>query len=183
MKDMFDEQSQSFSDAISAVAVQGQKVVDVFVNQTHDLIQASERASEEAKKVRMNTFEAGRDDFLRASRTVMDDLNSLGIDMVKIIDKPLAEKLWNQFSRGDKGVFLRAIFSGRETRKVQEKIRGLFNSDPDFRKHVEKYLERFEHLLSQAGESDPGSILSSAFVTSDVGKVYVLLSRAVGRMD
>ena len=50
-------------------------------------------------------------------------------------------------------------------------------------RHSDRYLEKFEGLLTQASRSDPANLLSSAFVTSDVGKVYVLLSRAIGRMN
>jgi len=133
--------------------------------------------------VRLNSLDAERDRFLRASRLIIDDLNSVGVDLTRLMDKPLAEKLWRQFARGDKSVFLRAMLDDAETRKLQSTIKTRYQDDADFRKYADHYLEQFENLLAQAGSSDPENLLSSAFVTSDIGKVYVLLSRALGRMN
>ena len=93
----------------------------------------------------------------------------------------MSEKLWRQFSRGDKAVFLRSMLGNGEARKIQDEIKARYVSDGEFRTCADRYLDKFEELLNQAERSDPANLLSSAFVTSDVGKVYVLLSRAVGR--
>ena len=61
-------------------------------------------------------------------------------------------------------------------------MRKKFEEDDTFRRHVVRYVEDFERLLAQANEADPDNLLSSAFVTSDVGRLYVALSRAIGRM-
>jgi hypothetical protein len=80
-------------------------------------------------------------------------------------------------------VFLRSLLGNGEARKVQDEIKARYVADQEFRKCADRYLDTFEGLLNQAERSDPANLLSSAFVTSDVGKVYVLLSRAVGRMN
>jgi hypothetical protein len=46
---------------------------------------------------------------------------------------------------------------------------------------VERYMGRFEELLAQAQEADPESVLNAAFITADVGKLYLVLSRSIGR--
>ena len=113
----------------------------------------------------------------------MDELGSLGVDVTRLIGRPVSEKLWRQFSRGDKNVFLRALLGDGEAKRLQEDIKAHYQVDEEFRRYADRYLEKFEGLLDQATRTDPGNLLSSTFVTSDVGKVYVLLSRALGRMN
>ena len=44
-----------------------------------------------------------------------------------------------------------------------------------------RYLREFERLLAQVGDADPDELLSASLLTADVGKAYLLLSRAVER--
>ena len=62
-------------------------------------------------------------------------------------------------------------------------IKGKFEDDDNFRKYVQRYLDHFERLLSDANESDPENLLSSTFLSADIGKLYLLLARSVGRLN
>ena len=42
-------------------------------------------------------------------------------------------------------------------------------------------MNQFESLLAQATDCDPEQVLSATFLTADVGKLYLLLSRSLGR--
>jgi hypothetical protein len=61
-------------------------------------------------------------------------------------------------------------------------IKQKFEEDPNFRDYVLRYLNQFETLLAQARECDHQDVLGATFVTADVGKLYLLLSNAVGRL-
>lgn len=176
-------QTQDYTSALGAASERAGEIVATFKLQTEELLSASRIAADEAAKVRLNSLDAERDRFLRASRLIIEELNSLGVDLTRLMDKPLAEKMWKQFARGDKSVFLRGILADVDARKINATICTAYENDSDFRKYADHYLELFENLLAQATVCDPESLLSSAFVTADVGKVYVLLSRAVGRMN
>lgn len=178
-----ENQTSEFAGALSAAAERTESIVSAFRIQTDALLSASQKASEEAAKVRLNGLDAERDRFLRASRLVIDELNSIGVDITRLMDKSLAEKLWKQFARGDKSVFLRGMIVEADLKKLQGAIRSTYEGNAEFRKYADRYLDLFENLLAQAAASDPENLLSSAFVTADVGKVYVLLSRAIGRMN
>ena len=84
-------------------------------------------------------------------------------------------------NRGGRRV--RLLVPQRGDKKALQTIKGRYEADDSFRRFVVRYVEQFESLLNQANESDPENLLSSTFVTSDVGKLYVLLSRATGRMN
>jgi hypothetical protein len=97
------------------------------------------------------------------------------------VDREEAEKLWRGYAKGDKTLFIRALLGGGE-KKANAEIKRKYGEDETFRRYVTRYVEEFERLLAQANEADPENLLSSAFVTSDVGRLYVALSRAIGRM-
>jgi hypothetical protein len=61
------------------------------------------------------------------------------------------------------------------------RVRELYEDDDAFRTMTSRYLREFERLLTQAGEVDPDELLSASLLTADVGKAYLLLSRAVER--
>jgi cell division septum initiation protein DivIVA len=164
VRTQFDKESRDFTNAMAAAADRAERIVETMSNQARELIEASSYASAEAEKVRINTLEAARDQFLRESRLVVDELSSLG-------------------SRGDKSVFLRSMLDNGDAKRIQDEIKSHDELNGEFRVYADRYLEKFEGLLTQATRSDPANLLSSAFVTSDMGKVYVLLSRAVGRMN
>ena len=49
------------------------------------------------------------------------------------------------------------------------------------RRYVMRYFDHFERLLEDSLEVDPENLLHSTFMTADVGKLYLLLCRALGR--
>ena len=58
-----------------------------------------------------------------------------------------------------------------------------YREDERFRQQATRYIQQFESLLNQAAECDPENVLSATFLTADVGKLYLLLARAVGRQQ
>jgi hypothetical protein len=175
------EHSHGFVKALDTAGRRANEIADVFTAQAKTLEAASQEASAEAARIRSGSLNAKRDTFLRASKLVMESLSSLGIDMARVMDRDEAEKLWKGYSRGDKTLFIRALIGGGDKKAMQD-IKKRYQDDERFRGYVTRYVEEFERLLSQANEADPDNLLSSAFVTSDVGRLYIALSRAIGRM-
>ena len=60
-------------------------------------------------------------------------------------------------------------------------IREKYQLDGEFRDYVTRYLSEFEVLLVEAKKRDQEGLLKNTFLSSDVGKVYMLLARALGR--
>jgi hypothetical protein len=75
---------------------------------------------------------------------------------------------------------VRKMLGFREKAKLNI-VRDKYQRDSEFRDYVTRYLAEFEGLLQQAQELDQESLLRGTFLASDVGKVYMLLARALGR--
>ena len=168
--------------ALEGALAKARELAQVFAEEASTLAEAADHAESQAKKVRLNALDERRDVFLRASKLIVEDLNTIGLDINRVIAKQNSDRMWQKFVKGDKGVFVRSMLAMSD-KKAEAVIKKRYQDDEKFRGYVSRYLEQFEQLLVQASESDPENLLSSTFVTADVGKLYLMLSRAVGRMN
>jgi len=79
-------------------------------------------------------------------------------------------------------VFVRNILAD-DDKKARTTIGTKYQEDETFRKYVSRTLDHFEKLPAEANESDLENLLSSTFLSADVGKLYSLLARSVGRLN
>jgi hypothetical protein len=177
-----ERQTGSILGALNQAGDQAEVIGETFAEQAKSLSEAATVAESQADRIRQNSFDARRDMFLRASKFVIEDLNSTAIDLNRVLDSEKTQKMWPKFAKGDRGIFVRGILSEDE-REARDVIQSKYERDDDFRKYVSRYIEHFEKLLTEANESDPENLLSSTFLSADVGKLYLLLARAVGRLN
>ena len=123
---------------------------------------------------------AALSDFMQQARYVNEKLQSLAVDMNRVLETSISEEDWRLYNKGEAGVFVRKMLGFREKAKLNS-VREKYQSDSEFRHYVSRYLKDFDELLLQARNLDQGSLLRGIFLASDVGKVYLLLSRALGR--
>ena len=120
-----------------------------------------------------------RDAFLRSSAFVVDNLNSLAIDLSRLIEREVPQSVWRAYNKGDRGVFARRI-AGRRQQKDLRLIQRRYEEDRDFRQYVTRFIGEFDKLLAEARDLDYQNLLRTTFLTADVGKLYLLLCRAIG---
>jgi len=112
---------------------------------------------------------------------IIETLNSIAVDLQPVLEPTISDAVWRRFHNGDRGAFTRQLLQMQEP-NASSMIKKKFEDDPAFREHVLRYVNQFETLLAQAKECDPLEVLGAAFVTADVGKLYIVLSSAVGRV-
>ena len=61
------------------------------------------------------------------------------------------------------------------------KISQLYRDDSNFRNYVTRYLSQFDELIESARRSGQEGALGASFMTSDAGKVYMILQSALSR--
>jgi hypothetical protein len=172
--------STTLVEALDDAVVKANAVGETFDQQAVRLTQASVEASEQASKLANKELVLRRGLFLKTARFIIEDLNSTSIDLTRILHNDVPESNWKRYMKGDRGVFARSLLKGRQAAlaaKVMEKLK----TDEDMRYYVLRYVEQFDKLLNDARESDPENLLHSTFMTADVGKLYILLTRALGR--
>jgi len=112
----------------------------------------------------------------------VDSIDSLSVDIARMIDHDAAVELWERYKRGERGVFTRRLYT-QPGQKAFDEIRNKYRADPEFRQTVEHYIHEFERLLDDVSRGDRGPAVARNYLTSDTGKVYTMLAHAAGRFD
>ena len=118
----------------------------------------------------------------RPPHHAIESLDSLAMDVARMIDHDAAVDLWERYKRGERNVFTRRLYTMQGQQRFEE-VRRRYRSDGEFRTTVDRYVEEFERLLDQVARQDGGQVLTKTYLTSDTGKVYTLLAHAAGRFD
>jgi hypothetical protein len=145
---------------------------DLLVRATHD----TEAPSREA-----TGREAPRDT-TRAERHAIESLDSIAVDVVRMIDHAAAAELWDRYKRGEKSVFTHKLCT-MQGQRAAEDIRYRYRSDRAFTQTVDRYIAEFERLLDEVTRDGRGEMVARAYLTSETGKVYTMLAHAAGRFD
>jgi hypothetical protein len=119
------------------------------------------RASREDAEPRDN----GGDD--RPARHTVESLDSLAVDIARMIDHDAATELWDRHKRGERQVFTGTLYTMQGQRAFDEICR----------------KAEFERLLDEVSRDDRGQAAARTYLTSETGKVYTMLAHAAGRFD
>lgn len=132
--------------------------------------QARERAQEQVDN-----------DFARRMALITESLNSSAIDITKAFATEVADTAWASYLRGDRGIFTRRavrLLDNQEARSVAE----IYEADGEFRETVNRYIHDFEAMLRSVLSTRDGHALAVTLLSSDMGKLYVVLAQAIERL-
>ena len=120
-------------------------------------------------------------DFARRVALITESLNSSSIDIAKALSSEVTDTAWASYLRGDRGIFTRRavrLLDNAEAREIAE----LYDDDSDFRDHVNRYIHDFEAMLRTLLSTRDGNAVSVTLLSSDMGKLYVILAQALERL-
>jgi hypothetical protein len=118
----------------------------------------------------------------RPARHTIESLDSLSVDIARMIDHDAAAELWDRYKRGERNVFTRKLYTMQGQRTFEE-IRRRYRTDREFKQTVDRYIAEFERLLDEVPRDDRGAVMARTYLTSDTGKVYTMLAHAAGRFE
>jgi len=121
-----------------------------------------------------------RQAFIAAARPVLEGLHVLSVDIDRLLDEDIPDSAWRAFHRGDLSAFTRRLAARRDTLPLTD-IAGRYEGDAEFRGHVDRYIGQFERVIADALRHESGDLMSTSLITSDIGKVYMLLCTALDR--
>jgi len=120
----------------------------------------------------------GIEDFLHRASFITEGLQSVAVDLSRTLEAQITEEDWRRYSRGEKGIFVRKMLGFRERSKFSS-IRQRYRYDGEFREYVGRYIAQFEGMLEEAKARDHDGVLGATFLSSDMGKLYMLLFQAI----
>ncbi len=102
-------------------------------------------------------------------------------EIARAIDHRTAAEVWQRFRAGERGVLGRHLYS-LDGQATFDEISRRYDRDGDFRATVDRYIGDFERLLREAEQNDPEGRVMQNYMTSETGRVYLLLAHASGRL-
>ncbi|HEY8352623.1 MAG TPA: hypothetical protein VIK87_08770, partial [Sphingomonadales bacterium] len=115
-------------------------------------------------------------------RRTIELLDSISVDIARMIDHDAAVELWDRYKRGERNVFTRRLYT-LQGQQTFEEIRRKYRQDAEFRETVDRYIDEFERLLAEVSRQDRDSMMAKTYLTSETGKVYTMLAHATGRFE
>ncbi len=93
----------------------------------------------------------------RTARHSIESLDSLSVDIARMIDHDAAADLWDRYKRGERNVFTRRLYT-LQGQQAFDEIRKKYRGDREFKQTVDRYIGEFERLLgrSLARRPQPG---------------------------
>jgi hypothetical protein len=121
-------------------------------------------------------------DAARGEHHTIESLDSIAVDIARMIDHAAAAELWDRYKRGERSVFTHKLCT-MQGRRAFEDIRWRYRSDHEFMQTVDRYMAEFERLLDNVSRDDHGEMVARTYLASETGKVYTMLADAAGRFD
>jgi hypothetical protein len=168
-------------DAIDSAAAASRETAIQMRDQLAKVDELAGNLESRVARTRERAEEQVDNDFARRTALITESLNSTSIDIAKVLSADVSETAWASYLRGDRGIFTRravSLLDNTEARAVQQH----YESDTEFRGHVNRYIHDFEAMLRQLLSTRDGHALGVTLLSSDMGKLYVALAQGIERL-
>jgi hypothetical protein len=108
-------------------------------------------------------------------------LESLSLDIGRLMDRNLAAEMWDRYQRGESKAFTKRLYTPAGQKAFDEVARK-YRADRSFKQTVDRYITEFERLLDEVAREERGPAALRSHLTSETGMVYTLLAHAAGRL-
>jgi hypothetical protein len=110
-----------------------------------------------------------------------NSLESLSLDISRLMDRNLAAEMWDRYQRGESKAFTKRLYTP-SGQKAFDEVARKYRADRNFKQTVDRYIAEFERLLDEVAREDRGPQALRGHLTSETGLVYTLLAHAAGRL-
>jgi hypothetical protein len=117
----------------------------------------------------------------RAPQPAVNPLESLSLDIGRLMDRNLAAEMWDRYQRGESKAFTKRLYTPAG-QKAFDEVSRKYRADRSFKQTVDRYIAEFERLLDEVAREDRGPQALRGHLTSETGLVYTLLAHAAGRL-
>jgi hypothetical protein len=176
----FEQQAEKLNKLIETANTKATELAEKFRVQSAELNSASAMAVERIGQLQKTQTVIGRDAFLKAATHMISELNGIALDIHELLDSEIPDEIWKKYREGDRSIFARRLFKSKDSYVVPA-LEQRYQRDERFRDLVDRYVAKFETLLGQSQQVDTEAVLSAAFITADVGKLYLILAKSLGR--
>ena len=181
MAQRVEKQLASVAEAAERAVSAANNAATLLQQQIESAHQGAEALESRVEMARDKADEINRDNFGRRASLLVEALNSTAIDVAKILSNEVTDGAWAAYLKGDRGVFTRRAVRLLDTGESKA-ILTYYESDPEFREQVGRYIHDFEAMLRNVLATREGQQIAVTLLSSDMGKLYVALAQAIERL-
>lgn len=122
-----------------------------------------------------------RNDLAKRSQALLESLQSGAIDVTSLLGSDVGDEAWRAYLKGDRGIFARRAVRLLD-RGTARKVERHFEHDAVFREQATRFITEFETLLGHVRADREGAAMAVTLVSSDIGKLYVVLAQATEKL-
>lgn len=167
--------------AVSSAVVTSQSTATHLTDQLAAIEDMTTKLEQRILFAKEKAEQSSDENFTRRVAQLTESLNSISIDVGKILSNDVTDTEWAAYLKGDRGIFTRRAVRLLDNREVRE-ILAQYSGNDEFREHVNRYIHDFEAMLRSVLATRDGSAVSVTLLSSDVGKLYVSLAQAIERL-
>ena len=175
------EGARELAQAATTAGAQAGQADDTFRDRADRLLAMAETLGQRLSAMEALERQTTGANFARTASNILESLGSVAIDLNRLLEAEIPQKVWGQYREGDTQAFARHIVKSGG-RDLGNKIAARFASNPDFRDYVTRYIAHFEGLMRQSMDNERTDTMAASLLSSDMGKLYVVLAKAINRL-
>ncbi|MFN3370480.1 MAG: hypothetical protein ACK4Z0_03015 [Sphingomonadaceae bacterium] len=170
----------SLEEAVSKATATAAAASERLAAQLVDLMKTVAETEARVDEVDTRMDVRARDTLAARSVRLVERLGEVAVDVAQLLDIDVSPDAWDRYLKGDRGVFARQTVRLAD-RESARKIARHYQHDETFRAEAARYLDQFETLMGRVLRDPDGDSFATVLLSSDIGKLYVLLAQSVGR--
>ncbi|MEE8370778.1 MAG: hypothetical protein V3R73_01435, partial [Sphingomonadales bacterium] len=173
----FDQALTLLESANQQALEKSETAASAIAKNADDLLSKAEGFAHSAEAFDHRLAGAIKDEFIRTSSLLIGNLQSMSVDVDRLLETEIPDGVWKKYLAGDKSIFARRAVRLTDKGTLRD-IAKRFKEDREFRRYVLKYMQDFESLMENATGETRNNPLSVALLSSELGKLYVLLAQS-----
>jgi len=174
-------QLAAIEDASNRAAEAAQGAADRVANRLVGLTKTVAAVEARIDEVQTHLDVQARDDLMGRSTRLVESLNAASIDIAKLLAIEVGDQSWGAYLAGDRSVFTRRVVRLADAATARS-VKRHYVHDTAFRELAVQYIDEFERLIKHVDADKDGRALAITLLSSDVGKLYVVLAQAIERL-
>lgn len=176
------EAGKSFEAQGQAIVKESIRFNDTINAQTKNLSESAVKAEKAMKGLATTYKDIKIDSFLKDAGKIITHLESVSVDVNRILNPKDEEDLWKKFYNGDTQVFIRSIAKNMTGAQITA-LRKEFEKNGDLRKLVNVYMSEFETLVEKSKTHEYSAALMAVISGADLGRLYYVLAKALNKIN
>lgn len=170
------------SEAGKRAADEAERAASQFGRHADALAAAAAEAAEKAQLLDSAREKIDVQRFLSQASYVIERLQAAAVDITRLFSPAVEEDLWKRFYKGEQNAFLRHA-ARTITRAQATSVKQLYRENKEFRQYATRYMGEYEALLKASRANDRADVLTAVFTASDMGRLYMVLAKSLGRSE